>query len=71
VLQCCAQRSHLAPGPLSSRRSQVAVAATGVKFLHHEALKYDIGVYFEANGHGTVLFRDSAVDALLARKVTS
>lgn len=29
---------------------------TGVKHLHHAAMKYDCGVYFEANGHGTVLF---------------
>lgn len=29
---------------------------TGVKHLHHAAESYDIGVYFEANGHGTVLF---------------
>lgn len=29
---------------------------TGVKHLHHAAEHYDIGVYFEANGHGTVLF---------------
>jgi len=34
-----------------------------VKFVHHEAEKYDLGIYFEANGHGTVLFSD----ALLAR----
>ena len=32
--------------------------ATGVKHLHHEALKYDIGVHFESNGHGTVLFNN-------------
>jgi phosphoacetylglucosamine mutase len=31
--------------------------ATGVKHLHTEAEKYDIGVYFEQNGHGNVLFR--------------
>ena len=31
--------------------------ATGVKHLHHEALKYDVGVYFEQNGHGNVIFR--------------
>lgn len=31
---------------------------TGVKHLHHEALKYDVGIYFEANGHGTVVFSD-------------
>lgn len=30
--------------------------ASGVKNLHKEAKKYDIGVYFEPNGHGTVLF---------------
>jgi len=24
--------------------------------LHHRAEQFDIGVYFEANGHGTVLF---------------
>ena len=29
--------------------------------MHHAAAeKYDIGVYFEANGHGTVLFSSSA-----------
>ncbi|XGW28421.1 hypothetical protein V3C99_008305 [Haemonchus contortus] len=31
---------------------------TGVKHLHHAALKFDIGVYFEANGHGTVVFSE-------------
>ena len=36
-------------------RLPVPLAKTGVKFVHHEALKYDVGVYFEANGHGTVL----------------
>lgn len=29
---------------------QVALAKTGVKYLHHRALEADIGVYFEANG---------------------
>ena len=33
--------------------------ATGVKNLHAEALKYDISIYFESNGHGTVLFNKS------------
>lgn len=36
-------------------------AKTGVKHLHHVALDYDIGVYFEANGHGTVIFSEKAV----------
>ena len=33
--------------------------ATGVKNLHKEASKYDIGIYFEYNGHGTVLIKNS------------
>lgn len=38
----------------------VACVPTGVKYLHHAAERYDIGVYFEANGHGTVLFSPEA-----------
>ena len=34
---------------------------TGVKHLHHAATKFDVGVYFEANGHGTVVFSDLAL----------
>ncbi|KAG7359178.1 phosphoglucosamine mutase [Nitzschia inconspicua] len=35
----------------------VKVAKTGVKHLHHAAVEnFDIGIYFEANGHGTVVF---------------
>ena len=34
---------------------------TGVKHLHHVASRYDVGVYFEANGHGTVLFSQNAL----------
>jgi phosphoacetylglucosamine mutase len=37
----------------------VACTPTGVKHLHHKAKDYNVGVYFEANGHGTVLFDDS------------
>ncbi|KAB0795604.1 hypothetical protein PPYR_12443 [Photinus pyralis] len=42
----------------------VACVSTGVKHLHHKALEYDIGVYFEANGHGTVIFSKNAKDKL-------
>lgn len=31
-----------------------------MKNLHHAAKSFDIGVYFEANGHGTVLFSPQA-----------
>ncbi|KAG7891759.1 hypothetical protein KL936_001702 [Ogataea polymorpha] len=37
---------------------------TGVKHLHHKAQEYDIGVYFEANGHGTVLFSEKLISKL-------
>jgi phosphoacetylglucosamine mutase len=39
---------------------KVECTPTGVKHLHHVASRYDIGVYFEANGHGTVLFSQNA-----------
>lgn len=29
---------------------------TGVKHLHSKAKQFNLGIYFEANGHGTVLF---------------
>ncbi|KAJ8274721.1 hypothetical protein COCON_G00093460 [Conger conger] len=38
----------------------VQCAKTGVKHLHHAAQEFDIGVYFEANGHGTILFSKAA-----------
>ncbi|KAL2008105.1 hypothetical protein VTN00DRAFT_8087 [Thermoascus crustaceus] len=34
---------------------------TGVKHLHHAALRFDVGVYFEANGHGTITFSENAL----------
>ncbi|XP_069462428.1 phosphoacetylglucosamine mutase [Ambystoma mexicanum] len=37
---------------------------TGVKHLHHKAQEFDIGVYFEANGHGTVLFSKTAEETV-------
>jgi phosphoacetylglucosamine mutase len=40
------------------RQDSVSFAATGVKHLHHKAKDYDIGVYFESNGHGTVIFSE-------------
>jgi len=42
----------------------VACVPTGVKHLHHKALDFDIGVYFEANGHGTVLYSPVAQDSI-------
>lgn len=37
---------------------EVVFTPTGVKYLHKKAAEYDIGIYFEANGHGTILFSE-------------
>ncbi|KAK6947460.1 LOW QUALITY PROTEIN: Alpha-D-phosphohexomutase, alpha/beta/alpha domain III, partial [Dillenia turbinata] len=37
---------------------EVVFTPTGVKYLHEQAAAYDIGIYFEANGHRTVLFSE-------------
>ncbi|XP_029041191.1 phosphoacetylglucosamine mutase isoform X2 [Osmia bicornis bicornis] len=42
----------------------VVCVSTGIKHLHKKALEFDIGVYFEANGHGTVIFKDTVVEAI-------
>ncbi|KAG1677775.1 Phosphoacetylglucosamine mutase [Nymphon striatum] len=42
----------------------VSCVPTGVKHLHHKALEYDVGVYFEANGHGTVIFSKDALNKI-------
>ncbi|KAJ2907676.1 hypothetical protein GGI21_003649, partial [Coemansia aciculifera] len=52
-------------------RLPTVFAKTGVKNLHHEAEKMSIGAYFEANGHGTVLFNPSAVAKLQAARPES
>ncbi|CAM9385398.1 unnamed protein product [Scytosiphon promiscuus] len=56
---------------LKAQGVPVAMAKTGVKFVHHEAEKYDVGVYFEANGHGTVLFKDKVLARLTEMQKTS
>ncbi|KAJ4728761.1 Phosphoacetylglucosamine mutase [Melia azedarach] len=43
---------------LRSLGLEVVLAPTGVKYLHEKAAQYDIGIYFEANGHGTILFSE-------------
>eukprot|EP00951_Prasinocladus_malaysianus_P017804 scaffold141071_cov50-Prasinocladus_malaysianus.AAC.1 len=35
---------------------QTLMTKTGVKHLHHAAVTFDAGIYFESNGHGTVVF---------------
>ncbi|KAI1797953.1 phosphoacetylglucosamine mutase [Ganoderma leucocontextum] len=45
-----------------TERLPVKCVPTGVKHLHHAAEHYDIGVYFEANGHGTVVFSPETLE---------
>ena len=42
----------------------VEIQPTGVKYLHPAAKKFPIGVYFESNGHGTVLVQSSVLEEL-------
>lgn len=53
---------HIPPQPPVFQHVQVACTSTGVKHLHHKALEFDVGVYFESNGHGTVLFSQRATE---------
>lgn len=45
----------------------VVFTDTGVKNLHREAVKYDIGLYFEANGHGTIWLSQKAREIIDSR----
>uniref|UniRef100_A0A673VZF1 Phosphoacetylglucosamine mutase n=1 Tax=Salmo trutta TaxID=8032 RepID=A0A673VZF1_SALTR len=58
--------THMRSVLTSPLSSQVIVRCTktGVKHLHHAAQEFDIGVYFEANGHGTVLFSKAAEEKI-------
>ncbi|THH11214.1 hypothetical protein EW145_g799 [Phellinidium pouzarii] len=51
-----------------SERLPVKCVPTGVKHLHHAAEHYSVGVYFEANGHGTVLFSSTATTTLIKHR---
>ena len=49
----------------------VVCTPTGVKHLHHAATRFDVGVYFEANGHGTVVFSASALRTIHTHEPSS
>jgi phosphoacetylglucosamine mutase len=49
----------------------VLCTPTGVKHSHHAAQQFDIGIYFESNGHGTVLFSQSTLATLQAHEAQS
>lgn len=53
------------------QRLPVKCVPTGVKHLHHAAEHYAIGIYFEANGHGTVLFSPDTIIILKQHQPTT
>ena len=56
---------------LHSKGIQTFITKTGVKYLHHKAIEYDIGIYFEANGHGTVIFSEQLISYLNSLTIDS
>lgn len=51
-------------GTLDARyfRYSINCVPTGVKHLHRKAEEFDIAVYFEANGHGTVIHKQDKLE---------
>lgn len=47
------------------------LAKTGVKHLHHKAKDYDIAIYFESNGHGTVFHNEKTLEKISEIKNSS
>lgn len=43
---------------------EAGIAKTGVKFVHSRAQEFDIGVYFESNGHGTIIYNHEIPEIL-------
>ncbi len=49
---------------MNTGRLRKLTVVLGVKFVEEVAREFDIGAYFESNGHGTVLFSKHALDVL-------
>lgn len=47
------------------------LAKTGVKNLHKKAIEYDIGIYFEPNGHGTIHHSEKILQKINSLKNSS
>ncbi|KAF1759563.1 hypothetical protein GCK72_016030 [Caenorhabditis remanei] len=47
-----------------SLKIETVIVPTGVKHLHEAASEFDVGIYFEANGHGTVVFSEQFNSAI-------
>jgi len=49
---------------LKSSGIEVTIVQTGVKYLYRAAMQYHVGIYYEANGHGSVVFSPRFSNAL-------
>ncbi|OAF65720.1 hypothetical protein A3Q56_06571 [Intoshia linei] len=58
--------NHLKASPLNFNYQYIINSETGIKNLHEVAKKHAIGVYFEANGHGTALFSLKSLPSYVA-----
>lgn len=47
---------------LKSIGVKIVISPTGVKHTHSRAEQFDIGVYFEANGHGTLMIKEELLE---------
>ncbi|KAG5439112.1 hypothetical protein PCANB_001411 [Pneumocystis canis] len=56
---------------LKTLKIPVNCVPVGIKHLHHTAMQYDCGIYFEANGHGTILFSPKMQSILSSYKTKS
>ena len=43
---------------------KLILAKTGVKHLHRKARDYDLAIYFESNGHGTVFHNEKTMEKI-------
>lgn len=46
---------------------ELAITKTGVKHLHPVAKTFDIGIYFESNGHGTIVYSQELIKDKLTK----
>lgn len=60
IWQSCRRFTSYELNVVVLQKVPVDCVPTGVKHLHHKAQEYDIGIYFEANGHGTVVYSENA-----------
>ncbi|CAD7960977.1 unnamed protein product [Amoebophrya sp. A25] len=59
-----ANGASVAHGQTMLKGRKPVIAKTGVKFCHAKAKYMDVGIYFEANGHGTIVFSDKFVSSV-------